>query len=328
MKNQIWKITRSLCAVFLAAGMTFASTPFAIHADETTEETTIASVTEEITTEETTAETTTEETTAETTTEETTTEETTAETTTEETTTEETTAETTTEETTTEETTAETTTETNFPISTFDVQPTAYVYNVTVEFGYFSFYYDFGIWDVTTFNYRASESSNNPGSTTTLGEPGWYGFDGVNNRIYIENNSPFGTKDLLVTISFDDQFDEDGNAFPVKNVEMSLYARAGDVNPLAQSGETWSVPNRVYYDEKGDVQIKQETVYLQRIAADSDGNYSIYLSSGNGMMRNREVYISLSGEPQVKGSEDDPFFAATMTKLGFITVGISLVDGG
>ena len=98
LKNQIWKITRSLCAVFLAAGMTFASMPFAIHADETTEETTIASVTEEITTEETTAETTTEETT---------TEETTAETTTEETTTEETTAETTTEETTTEETTAE-----------------------------------------------------------------------------------------------------------------------------------------------------------------------------------------------------------------------------
>ena len=359
MKNQIWKITRSLCAVFLAAGMTFASTPFAIHADETTEETTIASVTEEITTEETTAETTTEETTteettaettteettteettAETMTEETTTEETTAETTTEETTTEETTAETTTEETTTEETTAETTTEettaetttdettteTNSSISTFDLQP--YVYNVTVEFGYFSFYYDFGIWDVTTFNYRASESSNNPGSTTTLGEPGWYGFDGVNNRIYIENNSPFGTKDLLVTISFDDQFDEDGNAFPVKNVEMSLYARAGDVNPLEESGETWSVPNRVYYDEKGNVKIEPETVYLQRIAADSDGNYSIYLSSGNGMMRNREVYISLSGEPQVKGSEDDPFFAATMTKLGFITVGISLVDGG
>lgn len=394
MKNQIWKITRSLCAVFLAAGLTFASMPFAVYADETTEDTTIASVvdetttvettteatteestteettteatteetsTEEITTEATTEETTTEETTIETTTEETsteeittettteeiTTEETTAETTTEEitteettveTTTEETTVETTTEETTTEETTAETTTEettteettteTNSPISTFDIQPTSYVYNVTVEFGYFSFYYDFGIWDVTSFEYRASDSSNNPGANTTLHEPGWYGFDGVNNRIYIENNSPFGTQDLLITISFDDTLDEDGEVFPVKNVEMSLYAHADDVNPLVESGETWSVPNRVYYDENGDVQIAPETVYLQRIAADSDGDYSIYLPSGNGMMRNREVYISLSGEPQVKDSEDDPFFAATMTKLGFITVGISLVDGG
>ena len=264
----------------------------------------------------------------ETTTEATTEETSTEETSTEEFTTEATTEETTTEDTTTETTTEETTAETNSPISTFDIQQTSYVYNVTVEFGYFSFYYDFGIWDVTTFEYRASDSSNNPGANTTLHEPGWYGFDGVNNRIYIENNSPFGTQDLLITISFDDTLDEDGEVFPVKNVEMSLYAHADDVNPLVESGETWSVPNRVYYDENGDVQIASETVYLQRIAADSDGNYSIYLSSGNGAVRSREVYISLSGEPQVKDSVDDPFFAATMTKLGFITVGISLIDGG
>ena len=416
MKNQIWKITRSLCAVFLSAGIAFALPPFAARADEiTTEESTTAETSAEITTVETTEESTaaTEETTTateETTvaTEETTvaieetttaTEETTiateeTTTATEETTvaTEETTVateETTTateettiateettiateettiateettiateestiamEETTiaTEETTVateeattateetavateETTTATEEtttappPISFFDNQPTAYVYNVTVEFGYFSFYYDFGVWDVTSFTYRASDSSNNPGATTTLGEPGWYGFDGVNNRVYIENNSPNGKKDILVTISFDNDMDEDGEAFPVDGVKMSLYARADEVNPLTESGETWSVPNSVYYDNNGEVKISPETVHLRKIE-EINGKYSLYLPSGNDIMRSRTVYISLSGEPHTKDHEEELFFAATMTKLGFITVGISLVDGG
>ena len=396
MKNQIWKITRSLCAVFLSAGIAFALPPFAARADEiTTEESTTAETSAEITTVETTEESTaateettiareettiareettitTEETTVaieETTTatEETTiaTEETTIateETTipTEETTvaTEETTiateeSTTETEETTTatEETTAateeattateettvateETTTATEEtttappPISFFDTQPTAYVYNVTVEFGYFSFYYDFGVWDVTSFTYRASDSSNNPGATTTLGEPGWYGFDGVNNRIYVKNDSIQGTQDVLVTITFDSDKDEDGEPFPVQNVEMNLYAREDDMNLFTESGETWSVPNLVYYDNNGDVKISPQTVRLRKIEAEEGGKYLLLLPSGNDRMRERTVYISLSGEPHTKDHEEELFFAATMTKLGFITVGISLVDGG
>ena len=350
MKNQIWKITRSLCAVFLSAGIAFASPPFATRADEitteesTTAETIAAETSTEITTVETTAETATEETTVAT--EETTTateesttatEVTTTETEESTTATEETTTETeestiATEESTTatEETTTateETTTaETTPPISIFDVQQTAYVYNVTVEFGYFSFYYDFGVWDVTSFAYRASDSSNNPGATTTLGEPGWYGFDGVNNRIYVENDSLRGTKDVLVTITFDADTDEGGEPFPVKNVEMSLYVSEHDVNPATESGETWSVPNLVYYDNNGDVQISQETVLLRKLEAEAGGEYLLHLPSGNDSRRERTVYISLSGEP--RDGENEPFFATTMTKLGFITVGISLVDGG
>ena len=383
MKNQIWKITRSLCAVFLSAGIAFALPPFAARADEitteesTTAETIAAETSTEITTVETTAETATEESTtatevtttateeSTTATEETTaaTEESTTETeetttateettiATEETTiateestiameettiaTEETTvateeATTATEETTvaTEETTTATeeTTTAPPPISFFDTQPTAYVYNVTVEFGYFSFYYDFGVWDVTSFTYRASDSSNNPGATTTLGEPGWYGFDGVNNRIYVKNDSIQGTQDVLVTITFDSDKDEDGEPFPVQNVEMNLYAREDDMNLFTESGETWSVPNLVYYDNNGDVKISPQTVRLRKIEAEEGGKYLLLLPSGNDRMRERTVYISLSGEP--KDGEDALFFAATMTKLGFITVGISLVDGG
>ena len=333
----------------MSAGIAFAAPPFATCADEitteesTTAETIAAETSTEITTVETTAETATEESTtatevtttateeSTTATEETTaaTEESTTETEETTTATEESTTATEVTTTATEETTlaTEETTAEKPPIALIDNQPTAYVYNVTVEFGYFSFYYDFGIWDVTTFNYRASDSSNNPGSTTTLGEPGWYGFDGVNNRIYIENNSPNGTKNILVTISFDNSVDEDGEAFPVDGVEMSLYARADDVNPLTESGETWSVPNHVHYDEDGNIEIVKETVQLTRINA-VDDEYLIYLPSGNDARRTREVFISLSGEPWVKGSVDDPFFATTMTKLGFITVGISLVDGG
>ena len=343
MKNQIGKITRSLCAVFLAVGLTFAAVPFATYAEEmTTEETTTEeTTTEETTTEETTTEeTTTEEaTTEETTTEETTTEETTTEeTTTEETATEETTTEeTTTEETTTEETTTEETTteETTVPsISFMGELSETYVYNVTVEFGYFSFYYDFGIWDVTTFEYRASESSNYPGANTTLGEPGWYGFDGVNNRIYIKNNSPIGEQDLLITLFFDHGADDDGVEFPVEGVEMSLYVKADDISPIAgeEDAPTWTVPNAVLYDENGNVSIENLPVHLTRLAPTlMDGReiYQIKLESGNGSVRDRTLYISLSEEPRAKES-DEPFIAATMTKIGFITVGLSLLstDGG
>lgn len=192
-----------------------------------------------------------------------------------------------------------------------------YVYNVTVEFGYFSFYYDWGVWDTQNFVYKASDSSNNPAAATTLGEPGWYGFDGVNNRIFLKNDSYGGEKEkLFITISFDATKDVDDVKFPVSGVEMACYNTVAD-----EDVHDWSVPNSVEKDGDGKVSVVQTLVYLKEMDAEENGTYQVPL----GKTEEETVYISFAGEPYEKDT-NNPFIGTTMTKIGFLTVSLSLED--
>lgn len=67
------------------------------------------------------------------------------------------------------------------------------VYAIDIEFGNLSFYYDYGIWNVNTMRYEASDTSRNNAAGTVDGFPGWYGFDGVANRVSVKNSSPGGS---------------------------------------------------------------------------------------------------------------------------------------
>ncbi len=262
MKNCIWKITKSLCAVFLMCAILVGSLPWAVSADENSE--TSAEQTETI------------------------------------------------------------------------AEPTKnYVYHVTFEFGYFSFYYDWGVWDTQDFVYKASESSNNPAAEVTpvlddeentlYYPPGWYGFDGINNRIYLKNYSPNAEQDVVVTIHLDTTQDIDGTDFPVDNVQMSCYEVAPDGVVLGD----WSVPNTVYYEDDTLI-IEEKTLQLMAMPATtlSSGEraYQVKLESGHSKAEEATVYISLSGEPYVRDSDEDTFIGITMTKIGFLTVAVSLAS--
>ena len=61
-----------------------------------------------------------------------------------------------------------------------------YEYSVTISFGTFDFYYDWGVWDADALKYAASTTSTSPAAGTVAGDPGWYGFDGVANKISVE----------------------------------------------------------------------------------------------------------------------------------------------
>ena len=191
------KVTKSLCAVFLALGVMFSPFVKPIFATETIEDELIDEwIDEPIEEETTTAETTT----AETTTVETITVETT-------------TAETTTVETTTTEDSSE---------------GIVYKYNVTIEFGALHFYYDWGEWNTNTHSYQADPSSTNPAADTVAGTPGWYGFDGQNNLLTIKNHSE---GEVLVNVTFDmnkdGKYDNSSGEFRElnHNIIMSLYER-------------------------------------------------------------------------------------------------------
>ena len=208
------KVTKSLCAVFLALGVMFSPFVKPIFATETIEDELIDEWIDEPIEEETT---TVETTTAETTTAETTTVETT--------TAETTTAETTTAETTTVETT--TTEDSELILEEGDSsEGIVYKYNVTIEFGALHFYYDWGEWNTNTHSYQADPSSTNPAADTVAGTPGWYGFDGQNNLLTIKNHSD---GEVLVNVTFDmnkdGKYDNSSGEFRElnHNIIMSLY---------------------------------------------------------------------------------------------------------
>ena len=94
-----------------------------------------------------------------------------------------------------------------------------YNYSVEIYFGSLSFYYDYGIWDVNSLTYVSNTSSKNPAKDTMDGSPGWYGFDGVANKISVQYAGYEDTK-IEVTISY-------ANTGNISGVVMQGY-EAGD----------------------------------------------------------------------------------------------------
>ena len=158
-----------------------------------------------------------------------------------------------------------------------------YRYAVTIEFGAMSFYYDYGTWDVNEMRYVADSASVFPASGTESGFPGWYGFDGITNKI---------------SITYVNSYDESTN----QNINISLTYR-----PLTA-------------DEAADVGGGQ-VVDGVTMSFYADSDLKTVLSPSfvfqNGIKK--ELYASLSGVPQTSGGkyESGPF-----SPVGMITIQI------
>ena len=102
-----------------------------------------------------------------------------------------------------------------------------YRYNLEIEYsGTFTFTYDWGVWDPDKCMYVASQESKYPAAGTTNGMPGWYGFDGVTNKITFTNYSVPN---------------QDTNG-EVDNVD--LFVRLDyHTNPWIENGEEKNFPN-------------------------------------------------------------------------------------
>lgn len=158
-----------------------------------------------------------------------------------------------------------------------------YQYAVTIEFGAMSFYYDYGTWDVGEMRYVADVSSAYPAADTENGFPGWYGFDGITNKIsvtYKNNTGETGNQKIGITLFYEQFAATDLADVPggqaVTGIEMSFFADSDFTLP-------------------------------------QDGNFF----AENGVKK--ELYASVSGNPTVSGGY---FESGTFCPIGTLTIRI------
>lgn len=137
----------------------------------------------------------------------------------------------------------------------------SYVYAIDIEFGNLAFYYDYGVWNVNTMRYEASETSTDPAIGTAAGFPGWYGFDGTSNLIKVTNRSTGG-----YAVDF---------SLSYRSLTESEWVGAGVMESVSDVAMT-------VVDKNGDP-LKKTT----QVAADAETP--------------AEWYIHLQGEPHVDG---------------------------
>ncbi len=182
------------------------------------------------------------------------------------------------------------------PLQTLDGEE-SYVYNVTITFGSFDFYYDYGMWDSQNLKYTANQSSANPAADTVNTFPGWYGFDGTANKITIENSSVAG--EVQVTVQYSDTplagDTTDNIEFPLLpgSVTMSCYDNAALTLPAAGA-----FTNGCSFSVNGlDVSLQPAV---------------------------KDIYVSFSGKPLNKDGTN--FVSAQTKRIGYITLTVSLPD--
>ena len=156
-----------------------------------------------------------------------------------------------------------------------------YKYAVTIEFGSMTFCYDYGSWNVNEMRYCASAGSKDPANGTFDGYPGWYGFDGMANRISVKYSNRENTQNRLsVELSYRALSANEGKV--VDNVSMEFY-KDRELTDLVETGSALSIPHTPpeNVDEK------------------------------------TTIYASLRGEPQEGGNK---YFSDSFVPIGMLTI--------
>lgn len=170
-----------------------------------------------------------------------------------------------------------------------------YVYAVEIEFGSFGFYYDWGTWNVNTFSYEAEPTSVSPAADTVSGTPGWYGFDGIANKIKVTNlTAPSAEQRLKITIEYSD-LPEEYDKFPLLPGSVKMYC--------------YDTP-----DFSTCLNAFNGSEFISDIC-------EFYMGNGGD---SREVYLSFSGEP--KTLDGEPYMSSVAQKIGYITLSVALAD--
>lgn len=173
----------------------------------------------------------------------------------------------------------------------------SYIYSVTITFGSFDFYYDYGTWDSQNLKYAANASSKNPAADTVDTFPGWYGFDGTANKITVENMSVERPVRVKVEYTASPLANDatDNASFPLRegSVTMSCYE-----NPELTQPASGSFTNGCSFTVDG--------------------------SSASVAMVSKEIFVSFSGKPVNKDGTD--FKSAQAQRIGYITLTVSLPD--
>ena len=182
-----------------------------------------------------------------------------------------------------------------------------YKYYIEIEFGALQFYYDWGEWSPAEHAYKASDSSAFPANGTEQGKPGWYGFDGTNNKISISNGSVSPDAVIGVSVSFRAP---QGTGTGYDSAYGHTFAAVDDFVEMA-----------LFRDEALTDEVVSSSPYAFFVAPQSTQNY--YVSFAN------EPFLTDSGGATVRYDSQSP------QAIGFLTVrvflpepSLVLADGG
>ena len=200
-----------------------------------------------------------------------------------------------------------------------------YVYAIVIEFGSFSFYYDYGVWDPATLKYKADPASSDPSHSTVKGSPGWYGFDGISNKITVKNASldeSEGQKlsDLKITISYSQaEFSQTVR----DSVKMTLFTDAAflkeheGINP--DGSYSFTIPSGTDPSETDPSGTDPSgTDPSETDPSETDPSETDPSETGNVVV----VFVSLSGTPS--DSQGNDIFSDVAIPIGYITLQVSM----
>ena len=179
-----------------------------------------------------------------------------------------------------------------------------YQYLVTIEFGSFQFWYDWGEWDVDKLAYTKDASSKDPAADTVDGGPGWYGFDGVTNRIGVTYQTVEDVKNapkLKLTLTFQ----------PATVTEDSVVRRVFGDSTMIQVYATNTFAQEDFLTE-----LRSENNWkasLNSIPAVDPTSTEVH-----------EYFLSLTGAPQNADANNSPFRSANAVSLGLFCISIAL----
>ena len=188
---------------------------------------------------------------------------------------------------------------------------TPYQYLVTIEFGSFQFWYDWGEWDVEKLAYTKDASSKDPAAGTVDGGPGWYGFDGVTNRIGVTYQAPGGVTNETPWLELS----------LVLNPAMEIPTGATEATRVFNNSTVIEIYDNYDKDTKtfsgkltelhADVQTPQTLLPLAPTVDDETVH---------------EYFLSLTGAPHNADADNSPFRSPNAVSLGLICISIALVD--
>ncbi|MBO5898110.1 MAG: hypothetical protein J6R04_03770 [Clostridia bacterium] len=188
-----------------------------------------------------------------------------------------------------------------------DARYTTYRYVVNVEFGSMSFYYDWGRWNVDELAYVSDSTSSAPAATTVGNAPGWYGFDGLSNRIglnYRRVGNEAGTEYLKVSMVFEHATNADGTpTFARDHMSLSLY----DTSDFGGFVADMNAQNAF------------ATTLLIAPAVDDVATPTVDEAE---LMQ--DYYLSLNGAPYL--ADGTPYKNGTPTSLGLLTIRIDFAS--
>lgn len=188
-----------------------------------------------------------------------------------------------------------------------------YRYNIDVSWGRMTFVYDRGVWDTDEMKYKAEEIY--PSKETVDGEPGWYKFDGVNNKISVINVSTINPCEFDLWVdnnvrSDTEDYEEIDKVSEVSGIIMEFYENSDFI------GDSFTSAERIYIEKATEIEEKEVSYYLN-IDGEPVGLGEIRTELGSVVIQVHKPEVETSAAVAMSIEAEDEVLAGTFDIVRF-----------